>query len=149
MPEFSIEEIIRQAMQEGKFDDLPGKGKPLKLDDNPHQDPDWRVAHHLLKSGGFSLPWIERLGEIDNNLQQARESIELAWVWQQREKEKNSTKDINQEEWQSAVEQFINQTQKINDQIRSYNLEVPNSRFQIPLLEVDQELEQVMIKGDS
>ena len=60
MPRYSIEEIIRQAMQEGKFDDLPGKGKPLNLDQNPHQDPDWRVAHHLLKSAGFSLPWIER-----------------------------------------------------------------------------------------
>ena len=47
MPDLSIEEIIRRAIQEGKFDDLPGKGEPLQLDDNPHEDPEWRAAHHI------------------------------------------------------------------------------------------------------
>jgi len=83
MPKYSIDEIIRQAMKEGKFDDLPGKGKPLNLDQNPHQDPEWRVAHHLLKSGGFSLPWIERLGEIDEELGGARSSLAISRDWQQ------------------------------------------------------------------
>lgn len=149
MPKFSIEEIIRQAMQEGKFDDLPGKGKPLNLDQNPYEDPEWRVAHHLLKSGGYSLPWIEHLSEIHNNLQQARESLERAWDWQQREKARNSSEETDLGEWLSAVEQFKGQAQKINDQIRSYNLAVPNPSFQIPLVEIDQEIEQVMKKGDS
>ncbi len=149
MPNLSIEEIIRQAMQEGKFDDLPGKGKPLNLDQNPHEDPEWRVAHHLLKSGGYSLPWIEHLSEIHNNLQQARESLERAWNWHKTEKEKNSQDDSDMGEWLTAVEQFKYQAQKINGQIRSYNLEVPNPSFQIPLVEIDQEIEQVMKKGDS
>jgi DnaJ family protein C protein 28 len=149
MPRFSIEEIIRQAMQEGKFDDLPGKGKPLNLDQNPYEDPEWRVAHHLLKSGGYSLPWIEHLSEIHNNLQQARESLERAWNWQHREIARNSADDSELGEWLSAVEQFKEQAQKINDQIRSYNLAVPNPSFQIPLVEIDQEMEQVMKKGDS
>ncbi|UCF26898.1 MAG: DUF1992 domain-containing protein, partial [Chloroflexota bacterium] len=68
----SIEEIIRRAIEEGEFDDLPGKGKPLQLDQNPHQDPEWRAAHNMLKSGGFSLPWIESLGEIEVQMQDAR-----------------------------------------------------------------------------
>ena len=149
MPEFSIEEIIRQAMQEGKFDDLPGKGKPLKLDDNPHQDPDWRVAHHLLKSGGFSLPWIELLSEIHTNLQGARASLERVWAWQQRGQDRNSTGKHDQEEWGSSVEQFENQARAINDQIRTYNLEVPNPQFQLPLVEVNHEIMRVMNNGDS
>ena len=119
MPEFSIEEIIRQAMQEGKFDDLSGKGKPLNLDQNPHEDPEWRVAYHLLKSGDFSLPWIELLSEIRNNLQQAHDSLERAWEWHQMEIARNSPVYSDQGGWLSAVERFKDQALKINDQICS------------------------------
>ncbi len=45
----NIEDLIQRAIQEGKFSDLPGKGKPLRLDDNPHADPDWQLAYHLLE----------------------------------------------------------------------------------------------------
>jgi DnaJ family protein C protein 28 len=144
MPQFSIEEIIRQAIQEGKFDDLPGKGKPLDLDQNPHQDPDWRVAHHLLQSGGFSLPWIEKLGEIDDNLQQARKSLARSWAWVQN----GGGEQLNTADWQASIDLFEERIQVINEQIRTYNLEVPNPRFQLPLVEIQLELEQVMNKED-
>ena len=145
MPEYSIEEIIRQAIQEGKFDDLPGKGKPLNLDQNPMQDPEWRVAHHLLKSSGFSLPWIELLGEINNNLQQARDSLARSWVWLQSE----YGGQLNTVEWQASIELFEQQAQAINEQIRTYNLKVPTLRFQIPLVDIHREIEQIMKNGDS
>ena len=83
MPEKSVEEIIRRAIQEGKFDDLPGKGKPLQLDQTPHEDPEWRAAHYILKTGGFSLPWIESLNEIESNLLNARSDLSQAWMWRQ------------------------------------------------------------------
>jgi DnaJ family protein C protein 28 len=145
MPKYSIDEIIRQAMKEGKFDDLPGKGKPLNLDQNPHQDPEWRVAHHLLKSGGFSLPWIERLGEIDEELGGARSSLAISWDWQQNE----HGDELDQEEWQASIDLFEDRVQTINEKIRAYNLEVPSPRFQVPLVDIDQELAQVMNNGDS
>ena len=145
MPRYSIEEIIRQAMQEGKFDDLPGKGKPLNLDQNPHQDPEWRVAHHLLKSAGFSLPWIERLGKINDDLQQARESLARSWAWMQSE----HGDQLNSVEWQAAIELFEQRVQAINEQLRTYNLEVPTSRFQIPLVDIQREIKQIIKNGDS
>jgi DnaJ family protein C protein 28 len=145
MPRYSIEEIIRQAMQEGKFDDLPGKGKPLNLDQNPHQDPEWRVAHHLLKSSGFSLPWIELLGEINENLQQARESLARSWAWLKSE----HGSQLNSVEWQASIEQFGQRVQAINEQVRTYNLEVPTPRFQIPLVDLHREIEQIIKNGDS
>ena len=145
MPDLSIEDIIRQAIQEGKFDDLPGKGKPVKLDQNPHQDPEWRAAHHLLKSGGFSLPWIERLAEINEDLKLARKSLERSWVMHQESLEDH----CHLAGWQAAIGLFESRIQKINEQIRSYNLEVPGPRFQIPLLEIQNEIDQVMNDGDS
>jgi hypothetical protein len=66
------DEQIRRAMQEGQFEDLPGQGRPLQLDEDPFEDPDWRLAHHMLRSAGYSLPWIETRREIEADLAAAR-----------------------------------------------------------------------------
>lgn len=59
---------IRQAMEAGAFDHLPGRGQPLRLQENPFEPAEWRAAFHLLRSQGIPLPWIEErrrlLGEI-------------------------------------------------------------------------------------
>ncbi|WP_088316886.1 DUF1992 domain-containing protein [Kineosporia sp. R_H_3] len=41
----SVEDTIRAAIARGEFDDLPGKGKPLRLSDV--NDPDWWVKAYL------------------------------------------------------------------------------------------------------
>lgn len=146
MPQYSLEEIIRQAMQEGKFDNLPGKGKPLHLEDNPHQDPEWRVAHHMLKSGGYSLPWIDLLSEINDNLQNARQILARDWKW--RTNDNNALN--NNPDWQDALNLFEQRIQEINQQIRTYNLAVPNTRFQITLINTQKEIDRIIMNdGDS
>ena len=47
------EERIRVAQEEGAFDNLPGKGKPLNLDDDAHVPEELRMAWRLLKNGGY------------------------------------------------------------------------------------------------
>ncbi len=79
----NIEDLIQRAIQEGKFSDLPGKGKPLRLDDNPLADPDWQLAYHLLKENGFSLPWLELRQELEKEIEAARQSLKQAWEWRQ------------------------------------------------------------------
>lgn len=44
------EERIREAAERGEFDDLPGKGKPLALEDDSHLPPDIRLAYKVLKN---------------------------------------------------------------------------------------------------
>ena len=144
MSNLSIEEIIRRAIEEGKFDDLPGKGKPLQLDENPHEDPEWRVSHHILKSGGFTLPWIERLRQIEIDLGVARAKIAQAWAWRQENLAKNSETHSIESEWSQSVETLHKQIAGINDQIRSYNLEVPSERFQLPLINPEDEIEKTI-----
>jgi hypothetical protein len=50
---FVAERKIQEAMDEGLFDNLPGMGRPLELDDLSHLPPDMRMAYTILKSGGF------------------------------------------------------------------------------------------------
>ena len=149
MPKFSIEEIIRRAIEEGEFDDLPGKGKPLQIEQNPHQDPDWQAAHHILKSSGFTLPWIESLREIETNLQQARERLSRAWLWRQDPQDHKFQTKFIESEWMKASENFQEWIATINNQIRAYNLEVPNGRFQLLLVNADQEIEKVIRTSES
>ena len=143
MANLSIEEIIRQAMEEGVFDDLPGKGKPLQLDQNPHQDPEWRAAHHILKNSGFTLPWIESLREIEVELQQAKAGLARNWKWYQAEMEKGNEAGQMNNDWDRTIASFREQITAINNEIRSYNLQVPNDRFQLQLINVEQEIEQI------
>jgi DnaJ family protein C protein 28 len=137
MPDRSIEEVIRRAIQEGKFDDLPGKGKPLQLDQNPHADPEWCAAHHILKSGGFSLPWIESLRDIENNLQEARADLARTWAWYNAEHDQNLESNQRKLELNHAREKFREQIASINHDIRSYNLEVPHEKFQLQLINAE------------
>jgi len=58
-----IDRQIREAMEEGKFDDLPHQGRPLPNDDNPYAG-DWALAFHMLKNADAAPPWIEADKEV-------------------------------------------------------------------------------------
>jgi hypothetical protein len=55
---------IREAMEEGEFDDLPGKGKPLNLEDDSHLPQDLRLAYKILKNADCLPPELELRKEI-------------------------------------------------------------------------------------
>ncbi|MDE3837966.1 DUF1992 domain-containing protein [Bacillus methanolicus] len=48
------EDRIRKAYENGEFDNLPGYGKPLKLDDLSSVPEELRMAYRLLKNAGYS-----------------------------------------------------------------------------------------------
>ena len=58
------EKKIREAMDNGEFDDLPGKGKPLELEDDRHIAQDIRLAHKILKNANCLPPELELRKEI-------------------------------------------------------------------------------------
>ena len=50
---FIAEQKIREALDRGDFDNLPGAGKPLVLEDLSHLPPELRMAYTILKNSGF------------------------------------------------------------------------------------------------
>lgn len=60
------ERRIREAQDRGEFDNLPGSGAPLALDDDPLVPEDLRVAYRLLKNAGFIPPELAPHREIRN-----------------------------------------------------------------------------------
>jgi DnaJ family protein C protein 28 len=138
----SIEELIRQAMEEGKFDDLPGKGRPLRLDENPFEDPEWRMAYQVLHNSGYSLPWLESRREILKDLEAAQAALVKTYAWHKAYLP-GAEPPFARAEWERAVKAFQEKITALNQRILSYNLIVPNDRFQLPLIKADQEVERI------
>ncbi|MGS2871347.1 DnaJ family domain-containing protein [Enterobacter huaxiensis] len=63
-----VERHIGDAQRKGEFDNLPGSGAPLMLDDDSHIPPELRAGYRLLKNAGCLPPELE----------QRREAVELA-----------------------------------------------------------------------
>jgi DnaJ family protein C protein 28 len=145
MDEFShnIDEQIRRAIARGEFENLPGKGKPLELSENPHEDPGWRLAFRMLQSSGYTLPWIEKRRTIENEIEAARADLERSWLWQQSALAERQPREFIEAEWQRAMALFRRRITDLNRQIFSYNLEVPASQFQRLPLNADQEIEKI------
>lgn len=58
------EQRIAEAMARGEFDDLPGRGKPLVLNDDPFVPDEMWLAHKVLKNAGCLPEEIETRKEI-------------------------------------------------------------------------------------
>lgn len=64
MLDFLAERRIAEAVSRGEFDDLPGAGQPLDLDDDALVPEDLRLAYRILKNAGFVPPEVETLNQI-------------------------------------------------------------------------------------
>ncbi|MBW2036242.1 MAG: DUF1992 domain-containing protein [Deltaproteobacteria bacterium] len=58
------EQRILKAIEEGAFDNLSGKGKPLTLEDDSRIPEDLRMAYKILKNAGYLPPEISLRKEI-------------------------------------------------------------------------------------
>jgi DnaJ homolog subfamily C member 28 len=135
------DEQIRQAMQEGQFEGLPGQGRPLQLDEDPFEHPDWRLAHHMLRSAGYSLPWIETRREIKADLAAARLDLKKAW-----ERHQSEAKDphLTRQRWDQAQVSFRAAIADLNKRILSYNLQAPSMQFQLQPIYPVREIERTI-----
>lgn len=55
---------IAEAIERGEFDDLPGAGKPLVLDNDASVPEELRAAYRLLKNAGYLPRELELRREI-------------------------------------------------------------------------------------
>ena len=70
------ENRIRAALEEGFFDNLPGKGKPLNLDDDHGVPEDLRLTFKILKNAGCLPIEMELNREIYNLRQLLKTAID-------------------------------------------------------------------------
>jgi DnaJ family protein C protein 28 len=148
-----VEQIIRNAQEEGKFDNLRGKGRPINWDENPFGDPAWEMAHHLLKENGFRPDWLEDDLALREKLAQARKALARTHDWRAAELERLGAREdapakhqrlLVADEWNRALENFRRSIDQINAKIPTLNLKVPHERFQRVKLVLADELQRVL-----
>ena len=59
-----IEKRIKEAQRKGEFDDLPGRGEPVPIEDDSHIPEDLRLAYKILKNANCVPPEIQLRKDI-------------------------------------------------------------------------------------
>jgi len=59
-----IESRIKKAQDEGAFENLPGSGQPLPIEDDRHIPADLRMVHKVLKNADCLPPEVQLRKEI-------------------------------------------------------------------------------------
>jgi hypothetical protein len=60
-----VERRIEEAFARGDFENLPGAGRPLDLDDDLSVPEEMRVALRILKNSGYAPPALQQLEEVN------------------------------------------------------------------------------------
>lgn len=103
-----VEQRIWHSIEEGQFENLPGKGKPLKLDTNPHADPAEDTLYRILSKNGCAPEWVELNKEIRSRISEWRMSLKKAWA---------NKCSGDQSEWVESSEALKSQLREINDKV--------------------------------
>ena len=114
------EKKLREAIENGEFDNLPGKGEPIDLKENPFEDPDLRTVHRLLRNAGFAPACIEERKDIDVELETALTKLTRAW-----DLFREGRRTASESEWERSVREFRQQVAELNERIKIYNLKAP------------------------
>jgi len=137
------EKKLREAIENGEFDDLPGKGEPIDLKENPFEDPDLRVVHRLLRNAGFAPAWIEERKDIDAELVTAQRKLSRAW-----ELFGEGGKAQSELEWERSAKEFREQVTELNQRVRIYNLKTPAAVFHHRHIDADKIVESIRCKAN-
>ena len=138
----NVNKQIEEAMERGEFANLPGKGKPLKLETNPFLTPQARMTNRLLKENGFSPRWVELGKEIKQekaqlekllvNLKGRRER--LATIVQRYPHRHEAVSRSFEYERARGIERYSEKLENLNRKIRRVNLLMPTRNRQYALI---------------
>lgn len=147
--ESTVEKQIREAMERGEFENLPGAGKPLDLSENPYTPEEWRLAFKLLKDNNVAPEWIEQGKAIRQELAALAKLLKQQVRWQ-REQWANAKllapdKMIAEREHlaharDKTMRVYRQRAEALNKLIDTYNLRVPDAQLQVPRIRIEEEM---------
>jgi hypothetical protein len=127
--ESPVERQIREAIERGDFDDLPGKGKPIDLGvSNPYEDSIAGVLRRILRDNESSHPVIEAVRALDEQLEGMRERLRAAHQMSR---------------WHDAIQRFRREAAEWNLLVRVHNLKAPAAMFQRLKIDVEDEIRRI------
>jgi DnaJ homolog subfamily C member 28 len=141
--ESAIDRQIRKAMEEGEFANLPGEGKPLDLGDDPNTPADMQMAFKILRENNLAPDWILYGKELEGKREQWLENLKWAFrVFQEaiQDPQRYSRAEAN---WKRAQQKLGEDAARLNREITTYNLKLPQGITHRPLLNLEREIRQL------
>ncbi|CAK1579919.1 unnamed protein product [Parnassius mnemosyne] len=139
-----VEDLIQESISKGEFENLSGKGKPLKdQNTNPYVDFTTHKLNEVLINNGFTPEWITMRKEIDQDIEMLKEEIK-------RDRMALGPFPLNEEDkvkWEKVYESNKNLASSINLKINTYNLIVPMINKQKFHVEFDKICEDILQNG--
>lgn len=140
-----IEEMIQDAIVQGKFDNLPGKGKPLQLRKNVYEE-ETELAHKLLKDNDITLPWIAERSTLVARVDVMRE--QMAQQWRRYADAYGRAPDATHQmalalDWSTRVSEWEEEIATLNKAIDDFNLTLPVRHLELFKLNLERELARV------
>lgn len=105
-----IDEQIKDAIRKGQFDDLPGAGKPLKLDDEAYTPEHLRMAYKILRENDLVPDWMAQGRELDAAREKLLEDVR---------------RFVHAQPGSAGLVALHKAAKLYNRQVLSYNLKVP------------------------
>ncbi len=119
-----VERQIREAIEAGEFDHLPGKGQPLDLSVGPFEHPLAPTFRRILRDHNATHPLLEARRAIEEELEAARAEF-----------------------LRSGDEpRFILRVDALNREIRLFNLRAPLENFHLRVIAKDSEIAGLRLK---
>lgn len=140
-----IDDLIQEGREDGVFDNLPGKGKPLKLNKNIYAA-DSELAHSLMKHNDLTPAWIMNRNHILEKLDALR--AHMRRTWQRHEREFRLIEDACHRDsltisWDNVCQKWQGEIDKLNKEINDFNLKRPIDRMELIKLNLESELKRV------
>jgi hypothetical protein len=139
----AVSQAIEEAMRQGEFDNLRGRGKPLNLDRDPFTPEGSELAYDIMRNNQIVPAWlgsrIEILREIDRWRGRASE-IALRMTAEQTRMLTPQAQEMFRRRQQAQRETFRTEIEALNRRIRDVNLQQPVVTMEVFMLRLDEEL---------
>ena len=127
-----LEDIILDAQRRGEFDNLKGKGRPLKTDESPVGG-ERRMAFSLVKEAGYTLAFIAERKTLLTRIDAARTELQTGV----RQMAGTPWAEVHREK---SIDTFRQEATRLNRIIRTYNLKAPREQFHLLPVDIEREI---------
>ena len=130
-----VEDVIREAIERGDFDNLPGKGRPLNLAQDSLADPVTSIVNRILRDNDLAHPLLEARKALIAERERARAELQRAF--------RSYEQSRSEQAWEEAVGTFRARVKEINREIRLFNLKSPSPALHGLALDAEAEIAKV------
>jgi hypothetical protein len=139
--------MLKNAMEQGEFDNLEGAGKPLNLKDIPYDPDGLHMALKVLKDNGFLPYWMELGKEIDALRAKLNKSVDDFKKYTEMvysEKRSSGAMQRYEQKKQHFYSQIRELLEEISKKILDFNLHCPVTSLARLNFDVDEVMGKVI-----